>query len=78
MSLNVTVTTNAGHLADLKITRVLDGADGTHTYDWEWGIQHAGAYHQMGDGTVQHRESDGAFTLIAKVLERIRGRKADQ
>jgi hypothetical protein len=46
------------------------GVDGTDTYDWEWGIQHEGAYLRINEGQVQHRECDGAFKLLALILQK--------
>lgn len=77
MTMTTTIKVNTDTIAYVEATRVHDGPDGTHTYHWEWGIEHNG-YQRMDDGDLQHRESDGAITLLALVLEKIRGRKVSK
>jgi hypothetical protein len=77
MSLVTTLKVGSDTVAYIEAKRTHDGCDGTHTYHWEWGIEHNG-YQKMDEGELQHRESDGAITLLALIIEKIRGRKASK
>jgi hypothetical protein len=78
MSLTATIRVNEEVIGYIEAVRTYDGVDGVHTYKWIWGIDHEGRFLKMDAGDVQHRETDGAFKLVAAVLEKIRGRKADK
>lgn len=75
-TLEVDGFTNAYVYADVKDL----GPDGTDTYTWSWGIDLSGGmgYYEVDSGEIQHRETDGSLALLAKIIERIRGRKADK
>lgn len=73
--IRTTITVNDASVGIIKATRREMADDGYDLYDWEWGIMGETGYDQMAYGKVTHRETDGAFTLVAKVLELIRGRK---
>lgn len=81
MSVEIPFIVNGQKLSTLEITRIHTGCDGTHDYNWRWFIHnHFNGYEteQLDEGVLQHRECDGLFTLAARVLERIRGRKGDK
>jgi hypothetical protein len=77
-SLHVTIKTEVdGSDAYIDAIRTHEGPDGVDTYKWVWGIEHNG-FTKIDSGEVQHRGVDGSFKLLALILEKVRGRKADK
>lgn len=75
---STTIEVDGQVLAHVDAVRTVEGPDGVDTYTWMWGIEHAGEFVQMLGGEVQHRDIDGGFKLLALIIEKIRGRKADR
>lgn len=64
----VTVKVDGADTASITATRTHFGTDGFDTYAWHWGIWSDRGYDQINEGISQHRDIDGAFSLLAKIL----------
>ena len=75
VSVEIPFLINGNRAATIGVTRVETGCDGTHTYEWEWGINDDTGYTQIDNGKLQHREADGLFALTHKILHNVLAQK---
>ena len=55
-------------LAEFRFERLHLGPEGIDTYSWEYGVITQWGYQVIDQAVIQHRETDGLFRLLYRVL----------